>query len=181
MGSDAQKLLPIRRRCCFNPRSRMGSDYGCFYLPLGYLVSIHAPTRGATKHVHAALQVVIVSTHAPTRGATGLCKVSAHIISFNPRSRMGSDVYGTHHTFRRARVSTHAPAWGATSPIALQASSTSSFNPRSRMGSDYSVTTAALFELVFQPTLPHGERLRGLSVEPFIPRVSTHAPAWGAT
>jgi len=39
-------------------------------LELGYLVSIHAPTRGATNKHTAAPLGHSVSIHAPTRGAT---------------------------------------------------------------------------------------------------------------
>ena len=71
------------------------------------------------------------------------------------------------------------------------------------MGSDLPAPIYALMYLLFQSTLPHGERpmrmrmavsfmrfnprshmgsdVGRLSIYPFIPRVSTHAPAWGAT
>ena len=98
--------------------------------------------------------------------------------SFNPRSRMGSDVivqgipvFGD--------VSIHAPAWGAT--IGLK---------------------PLILRVLFQSTLPHGERQSTFHNiahrERFNPRsrmgsdsdlekelqadvVSIHAPAWGAT
>ena len=92
MGSDRVGIPNLAFQGCFNPRSYMGSDPPVHLGRTRCLVSTHAPTRGATKHVHAALQVVIVSTHAPTRGATT-------------------------HTILLAcarLVSTHAPAWGAT-------------------------------------------------------------------
>ena len=100
--------------------------------------------------------------------------------SFNPRARMGRDLYGE-GKYANKKVSTHAPAWGAT---------------KNTLGSTQA-------ELLFQPTRPHGARLSGQvhrrRLRCFNPRarmgrdtaaplfadvrldVSTHAPAWGAT
>ena len=55
------------------------------------------------------------------------------------------------------------------------------FNPRSRMGSDRSIRRVPHRTLQFQPTLPHGERRKGGWFVRSCPKVSTHAPAWGAT
>ena len=69
---------------------------------------------------------------------------------------MGSD----HHqrtTNRTQPVSIHAPTWGAT-PVSLSIwSRPVSFNPRSHMGSDSS-TLKSDVSILFQSTLPHGER-----------------------
>ena len=122
-----------------------------------------------------------VSTHAPAWGAT----------EDNPALR---DVLN---------VSTHAPAWGATSNTNNGSRLANSFNPRSRMGSDLQKAGLSPSMMMFQPTLPHGERPRWLTCPAltlgFNPRsrmgsdaaqlnqasirlaVSTHAPAWGAT
>ena len=81
-------------------------------------------------------------------------------ISFNPRSRVGSDACKPYHIIVFVIVSIHAPAWGATAEIfnllmsgnvsihapawgaTLSAISVismpESFNPRSRVGSDCS-------------------------------------------
>ena len=98
-------------------------------------------------------------------------------------------------------ISTHAPAQGATSvPSALpQASSISTHAPA--QGATV-VTAADMSGIIFQPTLPHRERLaarkHGLPKADFNPRsrtgsdphlpgaeqvqpISTHAPAQGAT
>ena len=100
-------------------------------------------------------------------------------------------------------VSTHAPAKGATPSPAFRQSPSIRFNPRSREGSDSSPSLVTVGEVVFQPTLPRRERPPTWSnracVPPFQPtlprrerqcqtrfftadrRVSTHAPAKGAT
>ena len=113
---------------------------------------------------------------------------------FNPRSRMGSDVVHQPPELR-ARISIHAPAWGATRGTGLYACP-QNFNPRSRMGSDTPRWSLALFagyfnprsrmgsdylgiqssgtEKKFQSTLPHGERhlvkRRHVAVAYFNPR-----------
>ena len=157
----------------------MGSDYGCFYLPLGYLVSIHAPTRGATNELRTALCLIVVSTHAPTWGATRIRITRPRMrMRFNPRSHMGSDseVCPFIHSFQlfqstlphgerpmRTRTTHHRTR----------------FNPRSHMGSDrpcglsrqqqrvsiHAPTRGATIcsihltsHILFQSTLPHGER-----------------------
>ena len=35
-----------------------------------FLISIHAPTRGATSRTSGVLSTIFISIHAPTRGAT---------------------------------------------------------------------------------------------------------------
>ena len=148
----------------FNPRSHMGSDLFMFpvdnfirlfqsTLPHGerlkkvnrhegrHLVSIHAPTWGATFIFPAVREDSGVSIHAPTWGATAYsllylaCErfqstlphgerpsctiVIKSPLRFNPRSHMGSDPI-----------------------VSLYAMTASGFNPRSHMGSDLKVTVA---------------------------------------
>ena len=146
----------------FNPRSRAGSDDTSrpvkpiiFQLQStlprgerlarrlvvgpGQLASIHAPARGATRPGGRAVDQQAASIHAPARGATDK---DGHyplaIVSFNPRSRAGSDtvqdnggtgIYALQSTLPRGerpryrhpprrchRASIHAPARGATPP-----------------------------------------------------------------
>ena len=55
----------------FNPRAHAGRDAEQGEIARGRLmVSIHAPTRGATRLACRLRCVVVVSIHAPTRGAT---------------------------------------------------------------------------------------------------------------
>ena len=77
----------------FNPRSREGSDVIKHLGVESVEVSIHAPARGATGQGRYRQRHLGVSIHAPARGAT--CAVllgSMTLISFNPRSREGSDL-----------------------------------------------------------------------------------------
>ena len=78
------------------------------------LVSIHAPTRGATSSTSSSLPGNGVSIHAPTRGAT-LTNLAFVIISkgFNPRTHTGCDSLDCFFICS-GWVSIHAPTRGAT-------------------------------------------------------------------
>ena len=56
--------------CNFNPRSHERSDETYKTLYISDLISIHAPTRGATVFRRAERNSCRISIHAPTRGAT---------------------------------------------------------------------------------------------------------------
>ena len=62
----------------FNPRAHEGRDFIAYTeIDAARKVSIHAPTRGATRPEEPFPMQGIVSIHAPTRGATvigdGVC------------------------------------------------------------------------------------------------------------
>ena len=179
---------------CFNPRPRTGGDRSNIFLPRKIHVSTHAPARGATIHLPAgwvsvegfnprprtggdeALSSILpaqpVSTHAPARGATldvrRLGRV--HVVSTHAPAREPLDGRVTggpdrvqpprgDFTFRAeytyCRVSTHAPHG----------------RPSMYAGSDGSRRTHA----------PHGGRRWMVGSRAVPTRVSTHAPARGAT
>ena len=79
--------------------------------------------------------LVDISIHAPAWGAT----VNAIVQK------------------RLAKISIHAPAWGATRPQ-VRPTVLRDFNPRSRMGSDDHAVALRGGDVLFQSTLPHGER-----------------------
>ena len=143
MGSDGVCQPPAGQRSCFNPRSRMGSDAMDSQIAALIPVSIHAPAWGATFSTFAPIMPLSVSIHAPAWGATAAnCYTYIPSESFNPRSRMGSDVapakrvsycvwfqstlpHGERLLFHAGNVvqhtvSIHAPAWGATLSSLLQ-------------------------------------------------------------
>ena len=123
------------------------------------MVSIHAPTRGATPEAYLEYAYIRVSIHAPTRGATW-DKTNRWFewASFNPRSHEGSD-YSSQYEASVQSVSIHAPTRGATQerlarwrflPVSIHAPTRGatfsknnvvpypgSFNPRSHEGSDW--------------------------------------------
>ena len=105
--------------------------------------------------------IKILSLFQPTRphGARRIAPRPKNMhTSFNPRARMGRDEMDKDNNLLPNHVSTHAPAWGATKQ---------------------SVSTNTLIQ--FQPTRPHGARLRIMPSIKTFRVVSTHAPAWGAT
>ena len=92
-GSDFSAAMITLRVWYFNPRSHTGSDNRLNKIPNEYIyfnprshtgsdldkadklvlvnISIHAPTRGATKQMFSPALPEGISIHAPTRGATG--------------------------------------------------------------------------------------------------------------
>ena len=57
-------------------------------------ISIHAPTRGATRSYLPVGSGVFISIHAPTRGATRYIYTKDRPeLDFNPRSYKRSDVF----------------------------------------------------------------------------------------
>ena len=71
----------------------MGSDKNCNGSLDRGTVSIHAPVWGATEGDSSVFDYIKVSIHAPVWGATKVGdKVIDPTVSFNPRSRMGSDL-----------------------------------------------------------------------------------------
>src|SRR5690606_29960809 len=121
----------------FNPRARVGRDFGSDTsggLPARFqstrprgarrrtgvlggpsrAVSIHAPAWGATRRVQRFIGGDPVSIHAPAWGATAGCIIRRiWTCRFNPRARVGRD---------------HRPGPGA--------AGRQSFNPRARVGRD---------------------------------------------
>ena len=129
--------------------------------------------RGARPTSISWISPLFVSTHAPARGATGV-------------------EVGVGHDARQ--VSTHAPARGATwrgryPRVGYR------FNSRAREGRDRRVSfqltrprgarhdsgRKRLEAVLFQLTRPRGARRAAASATPSRSRVSTHAPARGAT
>ena len=106
------------------------------------VISIHAPTRGATLSLSGYPVIYGISIHAPTRGATFSRWWKRQVISnFNPRSHEGSDPKTMRSTMWH---------WD--------------FNPRSHEGSDTIAVKDGKAEAIFQSTLPRGERLCCLAV-----------------
>ena len=101
-------------------------------------------------------------------------------MSFNPRSREGSDSIGLLQALSASFVSIHAPARGATCPkYGGCSSSIVSIHAPARGATHYNIN----FPLycLFQSTLPRGERPIGLLQALSASFVSIHAPARGAT
>ncbi len=103
----------------FNPRTRVGCDGLVVVDEAPFPVSIHAPAWGATFAATESGIYSLVSIHAPAWGATPLLSIRQIMnISFNPRTRVGCDLGRLHYWRSRWHVSIHAPAWGATDGFA---------------------------------------------------------------
>ena len=129
----------------------------CYY-SVFIQISIHAPVRGATSVNWQRSLFKIISIHAPVRGAT--YDVWQHYYTlkdFNSRSRAGSD-WHSFSKFFWFIISIHAPVRGATrklEPVGVY--------------------------LIFQFTLPCGERPQQELEELEKKKISIHAPVRGAT
>ena len=70
---ERPQTLPLSDRLChFNPRSHERSDRSCTKTLCLSIISIHAPTRGATLTDDEIINNALISIHAPTRGATAI-------------------------------------------------------------------------------------------------------------
>ena len=78
---------------CFNPRTHTGCDFlsaTSLPTPCSFNPRTHTGCDIPSKHLHHG---VIVSIHAPTRGATSsLCNRPDGLICFNPRTHTGCDL-----------------------------------------------------------------------------------------
>jgi len=122
------------------------------------MVSIHAPTRGATMCLGRGVVSMDVSIHAPTRGATFAANMYAQVKS----------------------VSIHAPTRGATPERGQRTSGSPSFNPRAHAGRDL---VAGRLDIVFDGFNPRAHAGRDSAPLEFVFSwgVSIHAPTRGAT
>ena len=151
------------RRWCtpchdFNPRSHEGSDEHLEAFGVASDISIHAPTRGATRRHENALATEGISIHAPTRGATvsppPIRRFDKH---FNPRSHEGSDRSGRPRPRRRC-ISIHAPTRGATTPLRRWRTTTRISIHAPTRGATVQQAWDKQANFIFQSTLPRGER-----------------------
>ena len=119
-----QSTLPREERHClivktslysyFNPRSHERSDLKrCKYMRYK-IISIHAPTRGATSYTMSTKQNNIFQSTLPREERREGCDEPPGWLYFNPRSHERSDMTVQLHPHRRRNISIHAPTRGAT-------------------------------------------------------------------
>ena len=125
------------------------------------IISIHAPTWGATPGYRGVIaKCVLISIHAPTWGATKeTFEKEYESLYFNPRTHVGCDEQSELFTPRYV-ISIHAPTWGATSclpPFHLHLTFQSTHPRGVRPITGYKVPHFA----VFQSTHPRGVRQAG--------------------
>ena len=158
----------------------MGSDRAEALDVAGRVVSIHAPTWGATRSIPIATPGEPSFNPRSHVGSDQGIHVASHLLKcFNPRSHVGSDqgrrklrgprqvsihaptwgaTCSSHSNAYKRRVSIHAPTWGATHATKPPRFTLYRFNPRSHVGSDWPYVVAYRLLNRFQSTLPRGER-----------------------
>ena len=156
-----RRFLPFKHTypIYFNPRSREGSDMILVIILQKFMISIHAPAKGATPLDEKLGLVPKISIHAPAKGATTLPEASWILRrNFNPRSREGSD------SIRLGKLA-NKQIFQSTLPR------------RERH-----FLSARHWNLItFQSTLPRRERQDLVFFVCNIQAISIHAPAKGAT
>ena len=122
------------------------------------MISIHAPTRGATLVDGVTGSDRYISIHAPTRGATyDQDMYNEQAVNFNPRSHERSD-RNLQLSFFPYSISIHAPTRGATVRRSFLSEPIDDFNPRSHERSDMQAVLMMVIKATFQSTLPREER-----------------------
>ncbi len=147
----------------FNPRTRVGCDCKMGYvLPVGLVVSIHAPAWGATSRTWCfdRLRPLFQSTHPRgvrlsgmffpvpgipcfnprTRvGCDSMNRISCPRVRlcFNPRTRVGCDTRIIHHLFEVRKFQSTHPRGVRHFLLPPDACKAKSFNPRTRVGCDW--------------------------------------------
>ena len=102
------------------------------------------------------IKLSIISIHAPTRGATDsrICVIDC--VHFNPRSHKGSDVMNPAYDVLTV-ISIHAPTRGATQ-VSTISHRTERFQSTLPQGERQTSPSVPLYIREFQSTLPQGER-----------------------
>ncbi len=138
----------------FNPRARTGATSTMRRRLSSYIVSIHAPARGATP--------------SPCLRRPPRCR-------FNPRARTGRDP-SRFRFLASFKVSIHAPARGATASSCATWRVLRRFNPRARTGRDPPAPRRPAGHFSFQSTRPHGARPIPLRCPPFVQKFQSTRP-----
>ena len=195
-GCDLPNSSSACSKSCFNPRTHEGCDSVVKRCNQILVVSIHAPTRGATGSPAYSSLPICVSIHAPTRGATSasvetitpsafqsthprgvrqrLCKAIYQTVSFNPRTHEGCDVfcYFTKIYSLCFNPRTHE---GCDSFTYLSQFLPISFNPRTHEGCDFCSPSRSLHRWSFNPRTHEGCDILQASIQMVIAKFqSTH-------
>ena len=143
------------------------------------LISIHAPTRGATILCNHRGLVFGFQSTLPREERQTMRKLTIAELNFNPRSHERSDRVES-SLERSINISIHAPTRGATEYLGIQE------NPKGFQSTlpreERHMSPEELAELQeFQSTLPREERPITCSKTRDTRRISIHAPTRGAT
>ena len=188
----------------FNPRAHVGRDawpHGHAHLPIEFqstrprgarrsslfaflrlfLVSIHAPTWGATFNTYTLLYTRKVSIHAPTWGATSAIgeTTQEHMFqSTRPRGARRRDGRDKNKGFREFQST--RPRGARLQVPRVRVTVLGGFNPRAHVGRDPVLHVTFPPLACFNPRA-HVGRDRDIIHDFNDITVSIHAPTWGAT
>ena len=166
----------------FNPRAHGGRDANTNIYLFSTLVSIHAPTGGATCWRFSGFLHVFLFQSTRPRGARHASEAnSSDDIMFQSTRPRGARQGWTLHGVKHGAVSIHAPTGGATYGVSstINAQVFQSTRPRGARPSVLQLVRGVWN--VFQSTRPRGARLPEWSVMSVEEYVSIHAPTGGAT
>ena len=161
-GCDTERKDPVSPACLFQSTHPRGvRQYTCRIACRLPDVSIHAPTRGATREgISPATGKRKVSIHAPTRGAT----------------------HAKDHCWSQLQVSIHAPTRGATISTSLSPEAYRLFQSTHPRGvRRWRGNVHKEVRLCFNPRTHAGCDLSNFGVRVVYAKVSIHAPTRGAT
>ena len=99
-------------------------------------ISIHAPTRGATRMQKTMFKRRRFQSTLPREERQNIAKIFILLINFNPRSHERSDENDCSKCPKQ-KISIHAPTRGATKRLRSSGVMSFNFNPRSHERSDY--------------------------------------------
>ena len=91
-----------------------GATYDCSFGVEQASISIHAPTRGATTHSRYGTTSLMISIHAPTRGATNALLKNPYVRLFQSTLLQEERRLTATQVESDDNISIHAPTRGAT-------------------------------------------------------------------
>ena len=90
---------------------------GTFTIGALIAISIHAPTRGATRTISQVSVFIVFQSTLPREERPLWVSILYSVPNFNPRSHERSDAWCFRQSFTHIHISIHAPTRGATLPI----------------------------------------------------------------
>ena len=200
-GATSDFRVRRKRVPGFNSRARKGRDGNVPGKACRGCVSTHAPARGATYETLCSALCYVFQLTRPQGARRLFVCISSTLFLFQLTRPQGAR-HALRRPGRHRAVSTHAPARGATRIPRRRTAMASSFNSRARKGRDLTASSSLAVSAKFQLTRPQGARhfkeFNDEVISSFNSRarkgrdddakrhaadvrVSTHAPARGAT
>ena len=114
VGRDSGRSTWACGRPYFNPRALVGRDSVLSVLDDRDVISIHAPSWGATNSLISDSFVIVISIHAPSWGATKIKKQPPRKGGISIHAPSWGATTAVNRYYLARMISIHAPSWGAT-------------------------------------------------------------------